>query len=93
MTKRDVCNHVWIILTTERYESLVFTGHDGQRMVVGAEGIRGCTKCFIIQGNSRVGTTRWLQREDDYGYTQIDERYNIRYNSRLRLFMRKPRRN
>ena len=86
------CDHKWIMLTTKRYEKGVFDLWTGNTM--GPEGIRGCIKCFEIQGDNDAGSTgSWTPRESNYGYLQVDYRYGIQYNIKLRLFMRRPRHN
>lgn len=84
------CNHTWIMLTTEEYEKQVFSRWPGGH--IGTEGVRGCIRCFTIQGDSKLEDEgEWTNRTVDYGYLQVDERHHIQYNSRMRLFMRKPR--
>ena len=84
------CNHTWIMLTTEEYEKQVFSRWPGSHM--GTESVRGCIRCFTIQGDNELDMGgAWATRETDYGYLQVDKKYNIQYNSRMRLFMRKSR--
>ena len=85
------CKHKWIILTTEEYEKQVFKMFS--KHLAGAESVRGCIKCFTIEGDHDRGSKvapggSWVQRPREYGAIQLDEAFKIQYNVRLRKFMR-----
>ena len=89
----DTCEHRWLLLTTVEYENSVFILSGAYKRRWGVENdnfceyIRGCTRCFIIQGRIR-SSNNWGDVAENHGQSLVDDQLKIQYNIRLRKFMR-----